>query len=183
MQLSILMMFVGQMFKLITPEVFVKFVDSGLTALETMVKNSTNTYDDATVIPLISMIRETLGIPDHADQSSVNNVVGATLDLKTQVIPNLLMMLFRMVPKDLVKTFMDEGFDKIQEIVIASTNKIDDTVVLPMISLMRVSFDIPENPRPHMNLPPGAQLLTPAQVAQLQAGQPIQAGPQPAPAS
>lgn len=183
MQLSIIMMFISQIFKLITPEVFVKFVDSGLTALENLVNNSVNKYDDATIMPLITMIRSTLDIPDHADQLSVNNTVGATLDLKTQAVSNMLMMLLRMVPKDLVKTFIDEGFDKIQEIVIASTNKIDDTVVLPLISLIRVSFDIPEHPKPFMNLPPGAQLLTPAQVAQMQSGQPMQVGPQPVPAA
>lgn len=145
MQLQILMMFVSQLFSLITPEALKKFVDSGLNMLEDVITKSPNTYDDAIILPIIGMIRLTLGIPDQTDQNSVNNIVGATLDVKTQAISSLLTNLLKILPKDLMKSFINTGLDMIQDLVVASTNKIDDTIVLPIIKLIRVSFDIPED--------------------------------------
>ena len=54
-------------------------------------------------------------------------------------------MIFEKLDSEDVKVWADKGLDMLEDKIAASPNKVDDTVVLPLINLMRVSFSIPDN--------------------------------------
>jgi len=62
-----------------------------------------------------------------------------------QLIGRLVSVMITMLPKDVMKKAVDALLDKIEDAVVASTNPIDDKVVLPLCSLIRQSFEIPDN--------------------------------------
>ena len=50
-----------------------------------------------------------------------------------------------LLPEETVKSFVDAGFDAIEDKVKATDNKIDDAVVLPIMNKIRKTFNIPDN--------------------------------------
>lgn len=54
-------------FSMVTPEVAKKAIDAALDAVEDAVAKSDNKIDDALVLPLITKIREILGVPDTGE--------------------------------------------------------------------------------------------------------------------
>jgi len=142
MKLTILTMFLQQLFSLITPDIFKNFIDSGLDYLENAIAKSENTYDDATILPIIKLIRTTFDIPDV---SSDTDIAVPILTNKSSAISTLLSNLFTMVDSDMMKGFVDAGLDVIENAIAKSENTYDDIFILPVISLIRTTFDIPDN--------------------------------------
>ena len=134
-------MFLSQLFSFLKPETVRGFVDSGLDKLEAMILASETKYDDTAVLPIISMIRSVLGIP-HGTELTDPVVIA---DSKLSMISTLLTGLFNAIPSDMIKGFIDAGLDIIENNVAASETKYDDMVVLPIITIFRTSFNIPDN--------------------------------------
>lgn len=65
MKEKILITLITQLFKLITPEMLKKAVDSLLDKIEDEINESETKIDDATLLPLIKLIRTTFDIPDN----------------------------------------------------------------------------------------------------------------------
>ena len=62
-----------------------------------------------------------------------------------KVVSFLIGELLKNLDSETVKEFIDGGLDKIEDKVSSTDNKIDDTIVLPLIGLIRKTFDIPDN--------------------------------------
>jgi len=65
--------------------------------------------------------------------------------MNTAIITTILKTLLAALPQDVVKTLLDDLFDKIEDVVKASPNKFDDALVIPLINTLRASLDIPDN--------------------------------------
>jgi len=65
--------------------------------------------------------------------------------MNTAIVTTILKTLLAALPKDVVKTLLDDLFDKIEAEVESSPNKYDDALVYPLITTLRVSLDIPDN--------------------------------------
>lgn len=63
--LKILTYILPGLLKLLTPEVLKDAVDAMLDKIEDAVTDSDNTIDDALVLPLCKIIRDTFNIPDE----------------------------------------------------------------------------------------------------------------------
>lgn len=140
MKLTILTMFLSQLMNLLSPEMIRNFVGSGLEWLEEKIKETTTEYDDATVIPIIEMIKTTLGINEKYPDEDV-----ALQSQTAQMLNGLLKSLFTMLSPELLKGFLDSGLDVIENMISASETTTDDRLVLPIIGMIRKSFDIPDN--------------------------------------
>jgi hypothetical protein len=62
-----------------------------------------------------------------------------------QVIGQIVSTLLSLLSKEQGKEIVDALFDKIEEMVERSENKIDDTVILPLITKAREILDVPDN--------------------------------------
>jgi hypothetical protein len=62
-----------------------------------------------------------------------------------QLVGRLVSVLLTLLSKDLIKTIIDSLLDEVENIVARSSNPIDDTVILPLCTLIRNSLDIPDN--------------------------------------
>ncbi len=62
--IRILPLLIGQLLKLLTPELARKFADKLLDAVEEAIEKSENKFDDA-FLPLIGFIREAFSVPDN----------------------------------------------------------------------------------------------------------------------
>lgn len=141
MKNTLLIMFLTQLFNFLKPETVRKFIDSGLIWLENKIVASGNQYDDTTVLPIIKLIRTTLSIP--ASTAQTGEVV--VLTSKLTMISSLLSGLFGSISPEMLKGFIDAGLDVVENTVQNSVSTYDDLVVLPIVSLIRTSFDIPDN--------------------------------------
>lgn len=65
--------------------------------------------------------------------------------MRNRIIGLMLGALIKALPEDIMKKGVDALLDKIEDAVEDSETKIDDTIVLPVIALIRKSFDIPDN--------------------------------------
>ena len=134
-------MFLTQLFNFLKPETVRKFIDSGLVWLEQKIVASGNQYDDTTVLPIIKLIRTTLSIPESTEQTGS----AVVLSSKMTMISSLLSGLFGAVSPEMLKGFIDAGLDVVENTVQNSVSTYDDLIVLPIVSLIRTSFDIPDN--------------------------------------
>lgn len=141
MKNTLLIMFLTQLFNFLKPETVRKFIDSGLTFLEKKIAESENTYDDTAVLPIIKLIRTTLSIPVSTNQTESSVV----LTSKLTMISSLLTGLFGAISPEMLKGFIDAGLDIVENTVHNSVSTYDDLIVLPIVSLIRTSFDIPDN--------------------------------------
>ena len=141
MKNTLLIMFLTQLFNFLKPETVRKFIDSGLVWLEQKIVASGNQYDDTTVLPIIKLIRTTLSIPESTEQTGS----AVVLSSKMTMISSLLSGLFGAVSPEMLKGFIDAGLDVVENTVQNSVSTYDDLIVLPIVSLIRTSFDIPDN--------------------------------------
>lgn len=135
MKLSILTMLLGQLFSLITPDLIKKVVSAGLDTIDELVVKSTTTIDDSLVIPIIALIRKSLEVGGN----------DPTVAPQSNMILTMLGHLLILITPDMVKRLVDAGLDVIEDEITKTTNAIDDTVLMPIIKLIRVAFDIPDN--------------------------------------
>jgi len=66
--------------------------------------------------------------------------------MKQQIIVWLMGMMVERLQAEDLKKWVDWALDLVEEKVAASPSKYDDMIVLPIISLARKTFDIPNNP-------------------------------------
>lgn len=145
MKSQILIMFLNQIFGMLSPNVLRNAINSGLEFIESKIKATENTYDDASIFPVLKLIRASLGIPDDHEETFVSTASnGATVD-KAGMLSMLLTSLFSMISPELVKGFIDSGLDVIENIIATSETKTDDMLIIPLINMIRISFDIKDN--------------------------------------
>jgi len=60
-------------------------------------------------------------------------------------LSSLITSLLKAIDPQTLKDGMDALLDVVEDKVQSSENKIDDTIVLPICSLIRQAFDIPDN--------------------------------------
>jgi len=65
--------------------------------------------------------------------------------MKASTISAMVTAILGLLPNETVKSFLDAGFDAIENIVADSSNTIDDAVILPIINKLRTAFDVPDN--------------------------------------
>jgi len=65
--------------------------------------------------------------------------------MKEQLIGMLIGMLMKMFSPDILKQFMDALLDAAEDAVAKSENTLDDAIALPLISMIREAFNIPDN--------------------------------------
>ena len=63
----------------------------------------------------------------------------------SRIIAGLMRELLKALPSDVLKDAVDVFLDKIEEIIEKTPNKIDDAAILPVIKLIRETFDIDAN--------------------------------------
>ena len=63
-----------------------------------------------------------------------------------EALKALLGIALQFLTADQLKKFADMAFDFVEDAVKDSNNKIDDTLVLPVINRLREAFDIPDLP-------------------------------------
>ena len=63
----------------------------------------------------------------------------------TTLIGSLITALLKVLPEDAIKEGLDAFLDKIENAVQKSGNKIDDTIVLPILNIIRKQLNIEDN--------------------------------------
>lgn len=139
MKLNLILMCVSQLFNMLTPDMLKSIFDSILNFIEDIVKKTETEIDDALVMPIIAMIRESLAIIDK-NPNSVD-----IHDKLLKVVFELLKQLLTLVPTTFVKLIFDKLLDVVEDYVKNTENTVDDGVVLPFCNVIRTSFDIPDN--------------------------------------
>jgi len=66
------------------------------------------------------------------------------MELKAKLLGFLVTQLFRLLTPELMKKLADRILDYCDEFVLGTKSTIDDKVVLPITSLIRKTFDIPD---------------------------------------
>jgi uncharacterized protein YeeX (DUF496 family) len=139
-KLQLLMMLIGNLFKIISPDMVRDGVSRIIDLVEASIAKSENKIDDAIAIPLVIMIRQSLSIPDK-DGSPL---VAAQLDGKLGMIVMLLTNLLGIVTPDMLKSAIDSVLDVVENAIASTETKTDDAVLLPLVTLVRTTFDIPD---------------------------------------
>jgi len=65
--------------------------------------------------------------------------------MRAKIIAKLFEILLGLFPAELLKGFVDQLIDLIENAVAKSENKLDDQIVLPLCVMIRSAFDIPDN--------------------------------------
>lgn len=63
----------------------------------------------------------------------------------TQVINLLMPTLMALLPDDIMKIGLDKLLDSIEDAIAKSPTKVDDALVLPILSALRVKLQVPDN--------------------------------------
>jgi len=63
----------------------------------------------------------------------------------TQVINLLMPTLLALIPDDIMKIGLDKLIDSIEDAIAKSPTKVDDALVLPILSALRVKLQVPDN--------------------------------------
>lgn len=63
----------------------------------------------------------------------------------TQVINLLMPTLMALLPDDIMKVALDKLLDSIEDAIAKSPTKVDDALVLPILSALRVKLQVPDN--------------------------------------
>lgn len=67
------------------------------------------------------------------------------MGIKDLIIREAVVALINALPPDLLTRGADKLLDSIEDVVESSETMIDDAVILPLVRLLRASFDIPDN--------------------------------------
>jgi hypothetical protein len=65
--------------------------------------------------------------------------------MKAKLITALIGMILKMLTPDLLKSFADMVLDFVEDKVEGSASTVDDAIVLPMCSMVRSAFNIPDD--------------------------------------
>lgn len=141
MKLQIVLMLVGNILKLISPNMVRDAVNAVINVIETRIAKTENTIDDAVAIPLVAMLRQTLAIPD----TDGSPLIVTSLEGKVGMVVTVLTNLFSIVTPDMLKSCIDSLLDVIENFIADTETKTDDAMLLPLIVLIRDTFDIPDN--------------------------------------
>ena len=63
----------------------------------------------------------------------------------TQIINLLMPTLLALIPDDIMKIALDKLIDSIEDAIVQSETRIDDALVLPILSALRVKLQVPDN--------------------------------------
>ena len=63
----------------------------------------------------------------------------------TQIINLLMPTLLALIPDDIMKVALDKLIDSIEDAIAKSPTKVDDAMVLPILSALRVKLQVPDN--------------------------------------
>ena len=63
----------------------------------------------------------------------------------TQIINLLMPTLLALIPDDIMKIALDKLIDSIEDAIAQSPTKVDDALVLPILSALRVKLQVPDN--------------------------------------
>lgn len=63
----------------------------------------------------------------------------------TQIINLLMPSLLALIPDDIMKVALDKLIDSIEDAIAKSPTKVDDAMVLPILSALRVKLQVPDN--------------------------------------
>ena len=63
----------------------------------------------------------------------------------TKLLPMLINVLLSMLTPELMKKFADMVLDFAEDFVLGSKSTVDDAIVLPVCSLIRSTFNIPDD--------------------------------------
>ena len=63
----------------------------------------------------------------------------------TQIINLLMPTLLALIPDDIMKIALDRLIDSIEDAIAKSPTKVDDALVLPILSALRVKLQVPDN--------------------------------------
>lgn len=117
----------------ILPNLAAKFVYTFLNYVDKGVIGTASTADDKVVLPLTEMIRDRLSSAAKWD---------------VELIAEIMSLIMREMTKagfDLLKGFADEGLDFLENYVIGTKTDVDDGVILPLCTMIRETFGIPDN--------------------------------------
>ena len=64
--------------------------------------------------------------------------------MKQILLTQLIKILMTMLTPELMKKFADTVLDFVEDYVIGTKSKVDDKLVLPLIAMIRTSFNIPD---------------------------------------
>ena len=80
--------------------------------------------------------------------------------MKNKLLTTLISMTLSMLTPELLKQFADMFLDFIEDYVLGTKSKVDDAVILPMIGMIRQTYDIPDDQEQAVaeadNIPPPA---------------------------
>lgn len=65
--------------------------------------------------------------------------------MKQMLIKQAVTMLLTMLSPEIMKKAVDSVLDIVEDAVAKSETTVDDAVVLPVINMIRATFDIPDN--------------------------------------
>ena len=65
--------------------------------------------------------------------------------MKNEIIVKLLAMLLKLLEPEMLRGAVDKVLDYVEEKVKESGSKYDDVLVLPLIEMIRNTFNIPDN--------------------------------------
>lgn len=63
----------------------------------------------------------------------------------TQIINLLMPTLLALIPDDIMKIALDKLIDSIEDAIAQSETRVDDALVLPILSALRVKLQVPDN--------------------------------------
>jgi len=120
---------VNALLSVLTPGKVREFIQAGVAKIKEYVESTPTDIDDKLVIPAANLVLAALEIPGPDGQIDINGELRKLFDALG----------------DLKTIFLDAGLDYIEDKVIASENKIDDTLILPACSLVRTVLRVPDN--------------------------------------
>jgi len=119
---------VNALLSALTPERVKGFIQAGVKAIQDRAR-ATETEADDFLIPASNLVLAALEVPGPDGQIDVSGELG-----------KLFVSL-----GDLKDLFVDSALDYVEDSVVASENKLDDAVVLPLCSLVRRVLNVPDN--------------------------------------
>jgi len=117
--------------KITEPAALRKFGGTLIKFAEDFVLGTKSQIDDALVLPLCKMIRETYDMHEYGD---VKELLAAVSQAMVEVLSG-----------ERLKLFCDMLLDHVENYVMGTGSTIDDAMVLPLCNMIRNTFDIPDN--------------------------------------
>lgn len=65
--------------------------------------------------------------------------------MQARLLSMMVSMLLRTLTPNLLKKFIDMALDFVENYVLGTASTVDDTVVLPICSMIRTALDVPDN--------------------------------------